>query len=594
MLFNSIAFGVFFSVVFVLYWLLRRSSRAQNLLLLGASYFFYGWWDVRFLVLIVITTVVAYLCALSIQKGQVSPAQRVRASIFLIVSTVLFLGLNLRAVDVAIPRVVVDWNHLLVGRALHWWVILGVVLATVGLNVVYPLALRLKNERRERLFLAAGVVAYLAILGFFKYFNFFVDTFQTLAQVLFDVAPSGSLLRVLLPIGISFFTFQTLSYTVDVYRRKCAATDSLLEMATYVSFFPLLLAGPIERGQHLLPQLQKQRRFGLADWREGLWLIVWGLYKKMVVADNMARIVGVAFAPFAAAGAAPSVPPDGLRLLIVLYAFALQIYCDFSGYTDMARGTARLLGFDIMLNFNLPYLARDPSDFWRRWHISLSSWLRDYLYIPLGGNRHGTFQTYRNLMLTMLLGGLWHGAAWTFVLWGAFHGFLLVGYRALSGWKQRWVAAWRAAGARPLFGGSALVDSPAGPSFPAAAEAVAPEARGIYLRSALIVVQILVMFHLVCFGWLLFRAPNLAAVGIFLHSIFLHPHWSPEAAEALWRLVFYGWFFVLFELVLAGTQTRRPFAGWPWFIRLNIWVFVLLSLLALAARGGREFIYFAF
>ncbi len=438
------------------------------------------------------------------------------------------------------------------------------------------------------------MVAYLTILGFFKYFNFFVDTFQTLAQVLFHTAPSGSLLRVLLPIGISFFTFQTLSYTVDVYRRKCAATDSLLEMATYVSFFPLLLAGPIERGSHLLPQLQKQRRLGLTDWREGLWLIVWGLYKKMVVADNLARLVSVAFAPFAAAGADLSVPPDGIRLLVVLYAYALQIYCDFSGYTDVARGAARLLGFDIMLNFNMPYLARDPSDFWRRWHISLSSWLRDYLYIPLGGNRHGTLQMYRNLMLTMLLGGLWHGAAWTFVLWGAFHGFILVAYRVLSGWKQRWVSAWRAAGTRPLFGASALVDPQPSPSLPAAGEVVAPEARSIYLRSALTVVQILIMFHLVCLGWLLFRAPNLATVGIFLRSIFLHPYWSAEAAEALGRLVFYGWFFVLFELVLAWAGTRRPFAGWPWFVRLNIWVFVLTSLLALAAKGGREFIYFAF
>jgi len=594
MLFNSVAFGVFFGIVFVLYWLFRRSPRAQNLLLLAASYFFYGWWDVRFLVLIVMTTVVAYCCALSIQKGRMSLAQRIRASIFLIALTVLFLGVNLRAIDVAVPRVVVDWSHLFVGKAIYWWVILGVALATIGLNVLYPLALRLKPERRERLFLIAGVVAYLTILGFFKYFNFFVDTFRTLAQALFDAAPSGSLLRIILPVGISFYTFQTLSYTVDVYRRKCEATDSLLEMATYVSFFPLLLAGPIERGSHLLPQLQKQRRFGLVDWREGIWLVVWGLYKKMVVADNMMRLVNAAFTPFAAAGAATPVPEDGIRLLIVVYAFALQIYCDFSGYTDIARGVARLLGFDIMLNFNLPYLAKDPSDFWRRWHISLSSWLRDYLYIPLGGNRHGTLQTYRNLMLTMLLGGLWHGAAWTFVLWGAFHGFILVLYRVLAGWKEKWAVAWRAVGYGRPFGASAFVAPQPGQSFAAVNEAAGRQERSTWLKPAVTVVQILIMFHLVCLGWLLFRAQNLATVSIFLHSIILHPHWSSGAAEALWRLVFYGWFFVPFELFLAWKGAQWSFASWPWFARLNVWIFVLMSLLALAALGGKEFIYFAF
>ncbi len=595
MLFNTIAFGVFFGTIFVLYWLLRQFPRAQNLFLLAASYFFYGWWDVRFLVLIVITTVVAYCCALSIQHGQMSPGQRARASVFLVALTGLFLGVNLGAIDLAFPRVVVDWSHLLVGKAIFWWVILGVALATIGLNVLYPLARRLKPERRERLFLITGVVAYLTILGFFKYFNFFVDTFRTLAQGLFDVAPNGSLLRIILPVGISFYTFQTLSYTVDVYRRKCQATDSLLEMATYVSFFPLLLAGPIERGGHLLPQLQRQRQFGLTDWREGIWLVVWGLYKKIVVADNiMVRIVNAAFTPFAAAGAAPSAPDDGLRLLIVLYAYALQIYCDFSGYTDMARGVARLLGFDIMLNFNFPYLAKDPSDFWRRWHISLSSWLRDYLYIPLGGNRHGTLQTYRNLMLTMVLGGLWHGAAWTFVLWGAFHGFILVLYRLWAGWKERAAAAWKVVAYGRPFGASAFVAPPSGQTLESVSVATGQQGRSTWLKPIITVVQILIMFHLVCLGWLLFRAQNLATVGIFLHSIILHPHWSPGAAEVLGRLVFYGWFLVLFELLLVWKRVQGPLPSWPWFARLNIWVFVLMSLLALKALGGKEFIYFAF
>jgi D-alanyl-lipoteichoic acid acyltransferase DltB (MBOAT superfamily) len=316
----------------------------------------------------------------------------------------------------------------------------------------------------------------------------------------------------------------------------------------------------------------------------------------MVVADHLTLIVNAAFAPFAAANSPAPIPHDGLRLLITMYAFALQIYCDFSGYTDMARGTARLLGFDIMLNFNLPYAARDPSDFWKRWHISLSSWLRDYLYIPLGGSRHGTFNTYRNLMLTMLLGGLWHGAAWTFVLWGAYHGFLLVIYRVLSIVKERWTSSWRTVlNSGLVLGASSLVaPQPAGPPVAAAKPRAGQDQRSIWLRSGVAAVQVLIMFHLVCLGWLLFRAPNMTSVGVFLHAITLHPHWSPETTEALRPLVLYSWFFVLFEVIQAWTGSLQSFHHWPWFVRLNIWLFVILSLLALAAGGGKEFIYFAF
>jgi alginate O-acetyltransferase complex protein AlgI len=596
MLFNSIPFVIFFAVLFVLYWGLRRWPRAQNLLLLAASYIFYGWWDMRFLLLITVTTAIAYSGGLTIQKGGMSRAQRIRVSLFIILSAVFFLGLDPRALDLAFPRVVVDWGHLWVAKTGYWWAILGVGLLTAGLNALYPLALRLRAERRERLFLTVSVVAYLGILGFFKYFNFFVGSFQTLAQTLFDVAPRGSLLRIILPVGISFYTFLTISYTVDVYRRKCEATGSLLEMATYVAFFPLLLSGPIERGSHLLGQFQRPRHLGRADLREGLWLVFWGLYKKMVVADHLTLIVKAAFDSFSAGSGAAPVPHDGLRLLITLYAFALQIYCDFSGYTDVARGTARLLGFDIMLNFNLPYAARNPSDFWKRWHISLSSWLRDYLYIPLGGNRHGTFNTYRNLMLTMLLGGLWHGAAWTFVLWGAYHGFLLVIYRVGSAARERGAGAWRMVLNGGLVWGAGALVAPqqAGASVAAVKPVAGQDPRSLWLRAGVAAVQIFIMFHLVCLGWLLFRAPNMTSVGVFLHSITLHPHWSPQATEALQSLVLYGWFVVFFEVIQAWTGSLESFHHWPWFARLNVWLFVILSLLALAAGGGQEFIYFAF
>lgn len=631
MLFNSLTFAVFFVGVFSLYWLLRRFYRAQNLLLLGASYCFYGWWDIRFLVLIVISTVLDYCCALSIDKRRMSPAQRAKASAYLLTASVIFLGINSHAFNVRMagfrPSVVVDWGHVF-AAPMYWWIILGLGSAIVLFNAAYPFLARLSPSSYRRFFLALSVMVNLTMLGFFKYFNFFVDTFKSLVESVLGITPGGWVLDIILPVGISFFVFQTMSYTIDVYRGKMKATDSLIEVATYISFFPQLVAGPIERASHLLPQFQKPRTITGQDIRHGLWLIVWGLYQKMVIADNLSGIVDGTFSPYSAAGPATAVPQDGLRLLIAVYAFAIQIYCDFAGYTDVARGTARLLGFDIMLNFNLPYFARNPSDFWRRWHISLSSWLRDYLYIPLGGNRHGTLQTYRNLMLTMVLGGLWHGAAWTFVLWGAFHGFILVVYRAVVSMKDRWLYLFRPVfvetrmtpelqadisvhasdalsmrnnevdtivqqgGSREEFSQVHGIDD-SQPSRPA--EPVNDHESRCGLRGgAIAVIQIVVMFHLVCLGWLLFRSQDLATVRIFLESIFLHPHMSQAAVESLRGLLFYSWFLILFQLLQAWTGTLYPLSRWPWFIRLNVWVFVCMSLLSLAARSGQEFIYFAF
>lgn len=557
MLFNSTSFAAFFVFVFAAYWLLRRSYRAQNLLLLLASYFFYGCWDPRFLVLIVLSTVVDYYCALSIDRGRISGRQRLGASFFLIASAILFLGQPHHAISSSFsgwhPNIVVDWSYFSSVYSQYGWMLLGLLLATVLLNAVYPFLNLLKVEHRRKLFLIFSISANLAILGIFKYYNFFADNFAALTQSLFHVTPTARVLDFILPVGISFYTFQTMSYTIDVYRRRATASHSLLEVATYVSFFPQLVAGPIERGRNLLPQFQKPRAINWIDLREGLWLIAWGLYKKMVVADNVARIVNGTFAPFDNPSSAMVVPEDGIRLLVAIYAFALQIYCDFSGYSDIARGTARLLGFDIMVNFKLPYFARNPSDFWRRWHISLSTWLRDYLYIPLGGNRCGAFKLHRNLMITMLLGGLWHGAAWTFVLWGGFHGIILSLYRVL-----------------------------------------APNSDELRSRWWVSVLQGVLTFHIVCFGWLIFRAQNLTTIGIFLQSIFLHLHWSPQAIDCLKSLVFHSWFLVLFQIVQASSKTLNPMAYLPRFVRLNVWIIVIMSLLCIASEGGQEFIYFAF
>jgi alginate O-acetyltransferase complex protein AlgI len=299
------------------------------------------------------------------------------------------------------------------------------------LGQVYPLD---HPGRKRLMWLSVGIN--LGILGFFKYLNFFTDSATSLANAL-GLTLDPLLLKVLLPVGISFYTFQILSYTIDIYRGSLEPEENPINFAVFVAFFPQLVAGPIERASHLLPQFAGPRKITLVQIDSAVWLIVWGFYKKLVIADNLAiGIVNPAFANLAG--------ETYVEIFSAVLAFAFQIYCDFSAYSDIARGIARLMGFELMVNFRLPYFALNPSDFWNRWHISLSSWLRDYLYIPLGGNRKGRVNTYRNLMLTMVLGGLWHGAAWNFVLWGAYHGVILVIYRLIEPrrvhdtlWKER-------------------------------------------------------------------------------------------------------------------------------------------------------------
>ena len=278
-----------------------------------------------------------------------------------------------------------------------------------------------KSHKNAKKWLLVSIITNLSILGFFKYFNFFIDS---LAAILISsgINPDGLYLNIILPVGISFYTFQTMSYSIDVYRGEMKPTRDFIGFAVYVSFFPQLVAGPIERAKKLLPEIINKRTFNLDQFYEGLHLILLGLFKKVYVADNLAPYVDNIFS---------SNSYTGSEVIAGAYLFAFQVYCDFSGYSDIARGCAKCLGIELMVNFNYPFVAINPNDLWRRWHISLSSWLADYLYIPLGGNRKGTVKTYRNLFITMLLGGLWHGAAWNFVLWGAFHGILLVIYKAV-------------------------------------------------------------------------------------------------------------------------------------------------------------------
>src|SRR5208337_2271508 len=556
MLFNSYEFPIFFTIVFCLYRLLGDRYRLQNLLLLVAAAVFYGWWDLRFLYLIVLSTALDYSTGLLIGCGSMPWKQRLAVTVWLAFAAVAFLAIRWGAVDFSLRplRLSVNWLSLWTTERAIWLAIgfSGVVVLVA--HLAYPLMMRLDDASRRRVALTLAITANLGLLGFFKYFNFFADTFSQLWQSVFGVPPDLFTVRIILPVGISFYTFQSMAYTIDIYRKKLEPSENLLEYAAYVSFFPQLVAGPIERPAHLLSQFQRPRpRIDSQGMSDALWLIVWGLFKKMVVADNMAVLANDAFGPFDGLASQASVPSDGIRLLFALYAFALQIYGDFSGYTDIARGTAKLMGFELMLNFNLPYFAISPSDFWRRWHISLSTWLRDYLYISLGGNRFGPLLTYRNLFLTMLLGGLWHGAAWPFIFWGVYHGTLLIVYRLVGlGGEERHRSLW------------------------------------------INILMGLVMFHLTCLGWLLFRAQNMMTVRIFLESIFFHFHGSPESWKVLGQIMFHGWFLIAFQLVQLATGTLDVMPRFHWFLRLNIWIFVIMELLRQTPQTSREFIYFAF
>lgn len=293
------------------------------------------------------------------------------------------------------------------------WRFLGLIVISSLVDFLVGKKLSKTSKRRQRkLLLGASLMTNLGILGFFKYFNFFIDSFNQVFT-LFGKSLESSTLHILLPVGISFYTFQTLSYTIDIYREKIKPTNNALAFFAFVSFFPQLVAGPIERASNLLPQFLKKRSFNYDNSILGLKLIIIGLFKKMVIADNCAKVVDEIFKYYP--------EHSGSTLFFGAFFFAFQIYGDFSGYSDIAIGSAKLFGFDLMKNFNMPYLSRNLGEFWRRWHISLSTWFRDYIYIPLGGNKGSKFQVMRNIILVFMVSGLWHGANWTFVIWGLIH-----------------------------------------------------------------------------------------------------------------------------------------------------------------------------
>jgi D-alanyl-lipoteichoic acid acyltransferase DltB (MBOAT superfamily) len=381
------------------------------------------------------------------------------------------------------------------------------------------------------------------MLGFFKYFNFFADNLQSLFAALgwqLDFVT----VRVLLPIGISFYTFVTMSYVIDVYRREIEPTRSLVDFAVFVSYFPHLVAGPILRATTLLPQISRPRRISRAQIRDGLWLIAWGFFQKIFVADNLAPLSSLVFAPDAHL--------TGINVLLGTYAFAFQIYGDFAGYSNIARGTSKLMGIELIENFRFPYLVVTPQAFWRHWHISLSTWLRDYLFIPLGGSRGTAWQTRRNLLVTMLLGGLWHGAAWTFILWGLYQALLLIVYRPLE----------------------RAVEGLRGPSR---------------------AVAWLIMFHLTCYGWLIFRASSLRKLGELTRSVFVDLAPSTiDVTGLLVPLLLYTTPLLVVHLVEARADDVLVVPRLRTVVRYSIYVATLYLIFLFGNFGGSDFIYFQF
>src|SRR5215467_9756405 len=427
-----------------------------------------------------------------------------------------------------------------------WWDWRFLCLMIASTVIDYFIAMKIddtEDRRLRRVFLILSLVINFSILGFFKYFNFFADSLASALATL-GIHASVPFLRIILPPGISFYTFQEVAYIVDVYSGKLRASRSFWHYGLFISLFPHLIAGPIQRPSHLLPQAQNPRRWDSEKAFSGLLLILEGLFRKCVIADNCALIANAAFG---GAFGKPSLPVS----LLGTYAFAWQIYGDFSGYSSIARGCAQLLGFHFMVNFRQPYLAENFQDFWRRWHISLSTWLRDYLYIPLGGNRDGERKTYRNLMLTMVLGGLWHGANWTYVVWGGLHGGGLAG-------EREW---FRAKTGRP------------GPVW-------------VWMRRIFI-------FHMVCMAWIFFRAPSMAAAWAMLKGL-TKWSWRPEFPSAFMFLALFTIPLFLLDLFLERTGDEYAFESWALRPRVAFGLACALIIAFLGANEANAFIYFRF
>ncbi len=475
MLFNSIEYMLFLPIVFMIYWLLYRNVKAQNIFILCASYLFYGLWDWRFLILIAFTTLCSFVSGILISGSE---------------------------------------NH--VGR---------------------------------KLVSVANIMVNLAILGVFKYYDFFAGSFSRLLGVM-GIDTGYVTLNIVLPVGISFYTFQALSYSIDVYRKRLNATTNIVAFAAYISFFPQLVAGPIERATQLLPQFYVKRRFDYSKAVDGLRQILWGFFKKVAIADSCASVVDRVFNDY--------ILYDSSNLILAAILFSIQIYCDFSGYSDIAIGTAKLFGIDLICNFRYPYFSRDIAEFWRRWHISLNTWFRDYVYIPLGGSRCGRTKVFRNILVIFLLSGLWHGANWTFVAWGAYHAVLFLPL-ILLGLNRRNVGEIQ---------------------------------HGSMSWNLMVAIQIIITFILVTVGWIIFRADNIDNAWGYIVKIFTSGEFGPIISCK--TIMCYVFIMLVCEWINRGHEHALNLRGvkCKW-LRYMIY-YALIFLIWVNTSSSGQFIYFQF
>ncbi|MFN2261837.1 MAG: MBOAT family protein [Psychroflexus sp.] len=436
------------------------------------------------------------------------------------------------------------------------WRFLSLIIFSTIVDYVVGLKLKSKNNKTNRKFLLwISIIVNLGFLGFFKYYNFFLENFRS-AFSIFGMEINANSLNIILPVGISFYTFQTLSYTIDIYKQKLEPTRDFIAFSAFVSFFPQLVAGPIERAKNLLPQFFSKRNFDYSKAVDGLRQILWGLFKKVVIADNCAEFANQIFNN--------SADMNGSTLVLGALFFTFQIYGDFSGYSDIAIGTARLFGFKLMRNFAFPYFSRDIAEFWRRWHISLSTWFRDYLYIPLGGSRGGNWKAIRNIFVIFIVSGFWHGANWTFIVWGALNAFYFI----------------------PLF---------LSKTHKSHLEIVA---KGRYLPSVKNLFLMLITFSLTVFSWIFFRAESISHAFAYISEIFSASLFSmPEfigMRDALITMILIGLFTIVewrgrewqFGLERFGFKWKRP-------IRFAVYYCIVIIIFWFGGEQ-QDFIYFQF
>jgi len=483
LLFNSIEFLFFLPLVFILYWtVFKKNLKAQNILIIVASYIFYGWWDWRFLLLIMLSTLVDFYVGQEIFK-------------------------NL-------------------------------------------------DQKKARYWLWVSMAFNLGLLGFFKYFNFFVDSFIDMWSIFGYDMKSTWTLRVILPVGISFYTFQTMSYSFDIYYKKLKPTNDLVAFTAFVAFFPQLVAGPIERASNLLHQISNKRVFNFDQASSGIKLMLWGFFKKLVIADALAPIVDDIFQNYG------DYPASTLILGVCLFSF--QVYGDFSGYTDIALGTAKLLGVELMSNFKFPNFSRNVAEYWQRWHISLSTWFRHYLYIPLGGNRVGKLLSIRNITIIFVVSGFWHGANWTFIFWGALHALFYIPVFLM--------------GRNRIYADNVI-------------------AENSWLPSLKEIGQVLLTFALVTFSRIFFRSPTLTDSFAYINKIIEDFSYAPYVHPMGYRMIDFYVLIALFTFYeyLIRKDERNPFKFKSRYVRFFVYsVLILLMLLFYDDGVNRSFIYFQF